>query len=85
MVILMPAVPAYMLTVQTRGPAIVRLKDVAGKGTGTSYQVPVTASLDCNDTRAAAYPSSTGYGAGTTGWAVGFSLVTIIATLLLVI
>ena len=51
----------------------VRLKDVAGKGTGTSYQVPVTASLDCNDTRAAAYPSSTGYGAGTTGWAVGFS------------
>ena len=45
----------------------VRLKDVAGKGTGTSYQVPVTTSTDCYDADPAttnaelAYPGQTNY------------------------
>jgi hypothetical protein len=39
----------------------VRMKDVNGKGTGTHYQVPATASTDCMDTNANAKPGQTNY------------------------
>ncbi len=45
----------------------VRLKDVNGKGTGTSYQIPATASLDCYDASNVVYPGSTHYGLGQFG------------------
>lgn len=38
-----------------------RMKDINGKGTGTHYQVPATASLDCMDSNANAKPGQTSY------------------------
>jgi|GEM_PF-2671524 len=58
-----PNVQAYATTSATWA-GHVRLKDVTGKGTGTSYQVPETTSLDCYDSgtnASSTYPGQTNY------------------------
>jgi len=55
-----PNVQVYATTSVTWAGHI-RVKDVSGKGTGASYQVPVTTSTDCYDSNANAKPGQTSF------------------------